>query len=150
MLLLACERGPAEDFTGVEPDAETLLGRFPSYATPDAVARTVGVPWTVQEESSLPLDDARPRYDLLTVAVSPWTDHGHAGELRLTFFNARLMSCAFYPREPGAYRAALGEFAERLRHLRSQWAVDADGREYFVQSDDRLLRQQNRWVERYS
>ena len=51
---------------------------------------------------------------------------------------------------PQPWHAALGEFADRVRHLRSQWAVDHHGREYFVQSDDRLLRQQSRWVERYS
>jgi hypothetical protein len=104
----------------------------------------------VTEQSALRADDPRPRYDILAATVATAEDHGHPGELRLVFFNGRLMSATFYPRDPGAYRAALGEFAARVRHLRSEWAVDHDGREYFSRSDERLLDQQRRWLEQFS
>ncbi len=149
-MLLACGRGPAEDFTRVEPDPEPLLAGLASYATPEVVAQSLGVEWTVTEKSSLAEDDPRPRYDILATTLPSFVDRGHPGELRLLFFNGRLVSTTFYPRDPGAYRAAVGEFAERAGHLRSQWAVDHQGREYFVRSDDRLLEQQHRWLERFS
>ena len=158
-LFLSCARGPTEDFAAIPGDPQTLLGGLKSYSSPDAVAAALGSrTWKVTEQSSLKPDDKRPSFNILSVVVVPYQDRGQRGELHLTFFNSRLMSSSFYPDDPGAYRASLGSFlAPEVRggellptHLRVWHAVDYEGREYFLWGDERLLKQQNRWLMKYS
>lgn len=159
MLTLVSACGPTEDFTAIAPDPESLLGGLKSYSTPEAVRRTLGGRhWTVTVDSSLAPNDRRPPYNFLSVVIRPYEDKGDRGELNLTFFNARLMSTVFYPRDPVTYRAQLGTFPPRdklrgelrPKHLRVWHAVDYEKREYFLWGDDRLMEQQKRWLMRYS
>lgn len=156
-LFIGCR--PAEDFTTIEADPESLVGGLKSYSAPEAVRRILGHPeWTVTEQSGLAANDRRPPFNILSVVIAPYEDRVHRGELHLTFFNSRLMSTAFYPRDPAAYRAQLGVFPARgtlggelrPKHLRVWHAVDYKKREYFLWGDDRLMEQRNRWIMRYS
>jgi len=159
LLLFSCACGVTEDFTIIEAEPEILIGDLKSYSSPEVVARALGHPsWKVTEQSGLPATDKRPPFNILSVVVAPYQDRGHSGELHITFFNSRLVLTAFYPRDPGAYRATLGAFPARdvlggelrPKHLRVWHAVDYKEKEYFLWGDDRLMKQQSRWIERYA
>ncbi len=158
-LRLSCALAEAEDFTAIETEPQVLLAGLESYSSPEAVAAALGNPsWEVKEQSGLRQNDKRPPFNVLSVSLAPFQDRGHRGELQLTFFNSRLMSTAFYPHHPEAYRASLGRFPPRdvrggelwPKYLRVWNAVDYKGREYFLWGDERLLAQRNRWIMKYS
>ncbi len=105
-VLISGACGATEDFTAIAEDPQILLAGLKSYSSPEAVALALENPsWKVTEQSTLRLNDKRPPFNILSVAVAPYQDRGQRGELRLTFFNSRLMFTSFYPDDPGAYRA---------------------------------------------
>lgn len=148
-----------ETFTEVASDPIPLLGGLSSYVSPEAAAHVIERSrWLVVEDTSLPPDDRRPPFSILTVSVLPFADRGVTGEMRLHIFNGRLASTSFYPDDARKYQLLLGGDAPTTRlggelrgsYLRAWSAKDYETRAYVLHGDDRLLSQQNRWIEKYS
>ena len=83
---------------------------------------------------------------------------GQRGVLRLSFFNDRLLEVWFYADEPDALFGALREQGLELDAggepergcVRITAGKDAAGRRFVAWRDVRLVRQQQRWISRYS
>jgi len=156
---VGCARSADESFASVPAQREMLLGGLKSYSAPEEVRTAMAaLKWQVLEDSGGSPRDSRPAFHVLTLVVSPFKDHGCVGELRLEFFNRRLMSTWFYPEDPSAYRAAVQPFPAtgvvggelRSPRLRVWSASDYRKRVYFAWCDERLLREQERWIEKFA
>ena len=117
------------------------------------------LPWEIVEDSKLPEGDTRPPFDILTVSVGHFEHLHQVGELRLDFFNRRLVSTWFFPQDGQAFLATLRAHGIDLigRHelsvapyTRIWTAKDYRGKMYVAWEDTRLRNQSNRWIERYS
>jgi hypothetical protein len=82
---------------------------------------------------------------------------GHNGELRLFFFNDRLMQTIFYPQEPSEFRMAVAKrypgWDGKLdvpSHTRVESARDAEGRQYVSWIDLGLLSENDAWIRDHS
>jgi hypothetical protein len=137
-----------------------LLGEFRSYSAEQEV-RAVLAARTIQEHerSGLPLDDTRPPFDIVTLAVPGYIHLDFPGELRLLLFNDRLQSVWFYPSDVNGYLAALkgrgvvvstDVMAKPEGDLRVITTRDVESRTYVSWSDWRLDQQALRWITRYS
>ena len=80
------------------------------------------------------------------------------GQLQLTFFNNRLMQVAFYPEKLDEYVAALRASGVDIitgqelisGHVTIWIGSDFDNIPYVGWADDRLRKQQRRWLSKYS
>ncbi len=159
ILLTAC--AGSDTYTRVESVRSPLLGPFESYTSPADVRRSLPaqLPWRLVTDSRLPPGDPRPAYDWLTVSLAGYADLDRTGELVLTFFNDRLASTTFYPDDPEGYMARLGISALRYdtgAEVRRppftliRAATDYHGRRFVSWEDERLRRQADRWIMRFS
>ena len=75
-----------------------------SQQTQEEVRRQLptGQKWQVAREDKGPTD-GRPRFDFVLISVGTLVDRGHTGDVQLRFYNDRLMSVYFTPKESGAY-----------------------------------------------
>ena len=107
----------------------------------------------VTEDSSLPPGDSRPPFSIYTVQVHQVSHKGFPGQVRLSFFNDRLMGVWFYPDDVAAYRSAtnpVGSSHDLSRHVESWTAEDYRGKWYIAWEDKRLLDQSRDWIDRYA
>jgi hypothetical protein len=101
----------------VEEPRVTLIDSFRSYDSQQQVARQLqaaGLAWSVERLHVEGTDDYPP-YKLDTFIVPAYQHLGHAGRLKLEFFNDRLWSATFAPREADAYLARLQRNGVQLR-----------------------------------
>jgi hypothetical protein len=149
-----------ESYTDRVEGIPLLLGAFQSYSSEREVrANLASQPVQDVERSSLAPGDKRPPYNIVTLAVVEYRHLGVPGELRLFFFNDRLMNVWFYPTDVDAYMAALrsrdvavaADRADRGSTARRIWSQrDSRDRVYVGWSDGRLEDQSARWISRYS
>jgi hypothetical protein len=60
----------------------------------------------VESETPGPTD-GRPPFSFITIDAGDLVDLGHAGHLKLVFYNGRLSSAEFTPKDPESYFAAV-------------------------------------------
>src|SRR5438094_4487733 len=100
--LAGCEQasdlffGPS--FVDIASDRTKLIDGLQSYASVEEIKRLFPE-WKVIENSGLKPGDKRPPINIYSVAVKNYSHLNCRGELRLTFFNNRLMEAWFIPDE---------------------------------------------------
>ena len=107
----------------------------------------------VTENSSLGPNDKRPPFSIYTVRVSNVSDLGVAGELRLDFFNDRLMGAWFYPDDVPAYQAAMLSRRANVTAapgVETWTARDYRGKWYIAWEDKALREERFDWIDRYA
>lgn len=134
-----------------------LIDGFSSYETVDQVraklkSRGFGENWKEDFQSARGSRYRPPAY-IMTTLSGPYEDLGIAGELRLTFYNDRLMGTTFTPTDGLGYLAKLRERmqtipkkpGERIRiHERTMFSYYTDGNgKYWFEWDDSTL--ENEW-----
>lgn len=140
-----------------------LIEGFESHRSSDAVEtmlRARGLTWTVSENSALDPGDPRPPFSVRTLRIAGYSYLGHSGELRLQFFNDRLMRTSFFADDPTPFLRALeaslgcelgsdGELRLPPR-TRIHPATDATNRPYVSWEDIQLEAEESAWIQRYS
>ena len=96
--------------TSVQNAPVALIEAFHSHASAsdvEQILRRNGLSWSVIEDSHLPTEDRRPRFDILTLSVAHYHYLSYVGELQFRFFNDRLMSTSFYPNDSAGFARML-------------------------------------------
>jgi hypothetical protein len=115
--------------------------------------------WVVLEDSGKGAKSSRPPFEIFTAEVHGYMHDGFKGDLRLMFFNNRLMSTWFYPDDPASYRRAVSTAVPALKDHEStkvlpftviSIAKDYRGKQYFRWEDSRLQKEMSVWINRYS
>src|SRR5512140_3447476 len=84
---LACTRDPKE---GPKPKPSRLFHPMFSYWSLEKVQKKAGIKdWQVLEDRRPLTSDTRPKFHLLQIQVSGFTDGGFKGDLVLWFYNDR-------------------------------------------------------------
>jgi hypothetical protein len=163
VLFAACEEHrSAPSFIEVQQERTVLVGGLQSYQTISEVRSSLGPlaeKWEVLEDSGKGAKSSRPPFEVFTAVVRGYMHEGFKGELRLTFFNNRLMSTWFYPEDPASYRRVLSAAFPNLKEREStnvapftliSIATDHRGKRYFAWGDSRLQKEMEIWIRRYS
>ncbi len=101
----------------IEEPRVLLIDSFRSYDGQQPVAqqlRAAAFAWSV-ERLHVEGSNDYPPYKLDTFRVRDYRHLGHAGQLKLEFFNDRLWSATFTPNEPEAYLRRLARDGVQLR-----------------------------------
>lgn len=116
--------------------------------------------WSVLEDTRTASNDKRPPFHILKVAVGHYSDLGEPGVLHLQFFNDRLLSVTFYPRDERKYLAELrekrGVVVEKSQKVTTdrvvsvRYASDYRGQPYVSYSDQMLEEELTSWIKKYS
>jgi len=145
------------------PTPSPLVSGLNSYLSYQEARNRLGVGtsgWEIVEDSKTDKEDRRPPYHLLVIGSRIFADLDEVGEIRLYFFNDRLMSVVFSPREPERY----------LRKLAIQRGIDLvgaqevkippatlitrvkplSGRIFLRFEDVRLQEEHDNWIRRFS
>lgn len=139
-----------------------LLGGFESmksFSSIEPQLTSQGLQWTTIEDSRLPIDDGRPKFENKTIEVEGFRHANSVGTLRLEFFNDRLMATVFFPADMSSYEVAVEKelriqigdgptILERATLIIK--GEDARGRKFIKWSDTRLTEEQAKWIKRYS
>ncbi len=155
--LLGCARTPS--FTERSSESSPLAVGFSSYAAIDEVRSLLGdSPVTVVEDSRLPPGDQRPPFNILVLSIS-FEHLDQSGKLRLEFFNDRLMSTSFYPDDLETYLEVLNDSGVildrggrcKIAPYTEIWkSTDFNNRGYVNWEDERLQKEFDDWITRYS
>lgn len=110
--------------------------------------------WEVLEDRRPLSSDQRPPFRIYTIARKNLVVNGQSGELRLTFFNDRLMTTSFYPANIEAMQAAVGVDPKvgdsQLAPSTRVWVgKDDSGQMYVGWMDLNLKREYDQWVLTY-
>ena len=151
-------------FVDVPSEKTRLIGELLSYESPAQVRRALSpryTQWEVVEDSGMRpgKTDGRPPNHVFKVSVRDYTDLGFPGELRLEFFNDRLVSTTFCPHDLPHYVEVLtARIPEVKTKGKAQIApftrVDASEtfwkRKCVIWSDVRLDEEMRIWVDKYA
>lgn len=141
-----------------------LVPGINSYLSPhqvkDLVKRAPGK-WQILEDNKTPANDKRPPFHFFIIAISDFEDLGEQGKAKFCFYNNRLMSILFYPRDLQKYIQKL-EKERGLRFDSNQQAfastntrisigMDSTGKASYVAFDDVVLEKElDDWISRWS
>jgi hypothetical protein len=149
----------SESFTEIEKDRAPLIAGFESYASREEVMpKLPGSEVKVVENTARNKAGSQPPYQVYAVKVTSYEHLKQPGQLLITFFNNRLMQVAFYPEHLDEYVAALRASgvdiktgSERVTGHTTIWiGSDFDNKQYIGWADDRLRKQQRRWLSKYA
>ena len=141
-----------------------LCDGFQSYQTAqsvrDKLTRLGEIGNWHEELQGVAPPDRRPSYQLLSMS-GPFSLSGIGGQLRLGFYNDRLMSAEFTTRKGAEYLAKLqeehvtvpeesGKDIKIDRRTKFQYLVLSGGLFRFVWTDPQLENEWNEWVRRYA
>ena len=111
----------------------------------------------VTEDSKLPGNDRRPRFDMYTIEIPDREFCGQKGTLRLLFFNDRLASPWFYPEQSQpclqhlrGSGVTVSDKQTTVGNIITWFGTDYRGRPYVAWEDRRLREEQDRWISKYS
>lgn len=111
------------------------------------------------EDSRFPATDQRPEFSNYTLILHNHKLEGHKGNLKVSFYNNRLISITFYPDKLGEFveylknkhSIELEEFSSEQMHCISITRyTDFEDKEYISWTDNRLRKEQNNWISKYS
>jgi len=150
-------------FTDVPKERSVLLDSIRSYSRVDEIRTLLGhlaAKWEVIEKSSeASPTDSRPPFQVYAVFAREYEHLGFRGDLKLTFFNDRLMSAVFYPRDFSGYvrraSATLPGLTEKTSvrvppFTQVTLVTDYHQRKYVSWEDVRLTEEMSIWIKRYS
>jgi hypothetical protein len=155
-LFVSCSERDVKTPTDLVPGVTSFLSY--EQVRDQIIAGSSG--WETIEDTRNPLNDKRPPYHLQTIANGNFMSLAETGEARLIFFNDRLMSVWFFPREPQRYVRKLA--TEKSIDLTSNKEVgvgfatrvtmgkDLRGRVYILFEDTRLQKEHTDWIRRFS
>ena len=137
-----------------------LFGPLSSHQSPQQARETLGsVPWSMVQEDKGPAD-GRPRFDFVRIDVGEMVDHGHTGGVQLFFYNDRLMSVFFTPRDPGGYFKAIRSLPGATITDNGRVVIPSGARAWRVGAaqdgpiiewfDECLRDEHNSWLSQYS
>lgn len=151
------------DFESRSPERRVLMERFETYSSvPDVAVALDRDKLKYKLKKSPRRRDAswRPPFHLDTIIVQEFRHLDGMGRLAIIFFNDRLYSLRYFPRNAKSYR---GRFLEEYgvdiaadtghsiqEHVRVWRAMDHRKREYIGWEDVRLSREVALWIKRYS
>lgn len=143
-------------------ESASLIDGFHSYQSVQDCRQLFKPPliWEVVEDQEVVASKLRQQFNILTVSIKHYSSFGIEGELVLHFYNDQLMSTWFYPSncteyfqnvekvkgvtiEPGC-KIAIGP------HTTLRCAEDYMNRTYIAWEDDRLIKEQRKWLIRNS
>lgn len=159
LMLLALIGCGIETYTEIE-EPSLLVGEFYSYKT---LAGTIGLvekkgyQFRV-EEGTQSGNAKRPPYKIDAITIENYSVNGYVGTLNISFFNDRLMSCWFYPKDYDSMISSLKttigivEESEDLisKYTRIRTYKDYKGYKYIDWEDVRLSEQHGKWIAKYS
>lgn len=161
--LLLCPCCSSPSFTEIEATRAELIDGFQSYQNPAEVKDILNarhVQFRIEETKQNPPTDRRPPFNVVTIAVADYSHLGASGGLVLEFFNNRLMSARYYPKETGKYLAEmertkgvkLGQNAEASlgKYTRIWLFQDQAQKQYIGWEDKRLAKELELWIRKYS
>lgn len=148
-----------------------LISGLESYKSPQEIQVILGkdVSWEIIKDSKLEKGDTRPPYRITEISVKNFSHLNFQGELRLLFFNDRLMSTTFYPVEFKHYIQTLIE-RQKLRfkntYYKQKGAMVSTYTRILIPSEDyieefngspsvtwedtRLTAERDAWIMKYS
>jgi hypothetical protein len=148
-----------------------LITGFQSYSSVADVKEGIlkNTRFEITEDSKLPDGDKRPPFSIYTISLKRYQHLGQSGELRLTFFNNRLMATWFYPEDARQYLHNLEEngllipvkdfsevqFGKSVKQHVNPFtdvlcSTDYRKKIYVSWTDSRLENESNAWIMRYS
>ena len=144
-------------------ERSVLVDDIRSYSRVDQVRTLLGdvaAKWEVVENSGQASSkDSRPPFQIYTALVHGYEHLGFKGDLKLTFFNDRLMSAVFYPNDFAGYVSRASVTFPDLREKKSvqvppftqvTLGTDYQQRRYVSWEDVRLVEEMSIWIKRYS
>lgn len=167
LLLLLCPIIGCKDnyasvsFVKVESEGTKLINGIKSYQSIDKFKDFLyRSPLQWEESKDKPSPKGRPPYNVHVITVKRFSHLGYAGELKVTFFNNRLISTTFYPIDAALYIEALEKLekvtfnSNKEANLPSftqvRVAVDYQKRTNIDWSDSRLDKEMELWIKKYS
>jgi len=162
-LIAGCQDNAAQvSFVKVESEPTNLMNGIKSYQSIDEFKMFLSRSSFHWEESidTQPMPKGRPPYNISTITINNYSHLGFSGELNICFFNNRLISTTFYPKNSDKYIAALSKSEGIMFSIDQEtklplytsirYAIDHNGRKYIRWSDIRLDKEIDLWIRRYS
>lgn len=150
----------SESFTEIEKDRAPLVAGLLSYASRDEVMPRLSGESEVKvvEDVTRNKTKSQPPYQVYAVKLTSYELLNQPGQLLVTFFNNRLMQVAFYPAKFNDYVAALRASGVDIKtgqelvtgHTTMWLGSDFDNIPYVGWADERLRKEQRRWLSKYS
>ncbi len=159
--LIACsDMTTSVSFEKVEAERAKLINGIESYQNIDDFKRALSnsaLQWELIEDNRA-LRKGIPPSNIYVIAIKKYNHLNAIGELRVIFFNGRLVSTAFYPGDINNYIGLLEKTGIRFaaddsvisQHTRIRLAEDYRGLRYVIWQDMRLDKEMKLWLERYS
>jgi hypothetical protein len=160
VLLGSCKQ---QSFVDVPKQRSVLIDGIRSYSRVDEIRSLLGSlteKWEVVENSGqTSANDPRPPFRIYATVIHGYQHLGFTGDLKLTFFNDRLMSATFYPDDFEGYvkrvRTTVPQLAESKSvplppHSQVTLGTDYQQRKYISWEDARLVEEMSIWIKRYS
>jgi hypothetical protein len=150
-------------YTEIANPPTELIDGFQSYQSIEKVKQFLeskSISWEVIEDSKLRDDDKRPPFNIYTVSIKNYNYLGCSGELLLHFFNNRLMSTVFYPKDIEGFLDTLkrikkisfenGHEATISPYTKVTTYTDFKGHKYVGWVDSLLIEEMDLWISIYS
>lgn len=148
-----------------------LISGLESHRSPQEIQAILGkdISWGIIKDSKLEEGDSRPPFRLTEVSVKNFSHLSFQGELRLLFFNDRLMTTIFYPVEFKRYsqtlietqklrlknayykqREAMTSTYTRILVPNEDYIKELNGNPSVTWEDTRLTAERDAWIMEYS
>ncbi len=150
------------EFKCQSDEPKHLIGEFKSFQTYFEFEKLVEGSCDsiiVFENSSLSETDTRPQFSIYTVIIPGFLLETEIGQLRASFFNDRLMSVWFYPKNAKNLEEKLKTNCDIELKMNGKLELDCveiirwkdfEKKEYFGWSDLKLVNEMNAWISKYA
>jgi hypothetical protein len=161
---------PHVSFTDVAKDRTKLINGIESYQNITELIsyfKNDTTNWTFIEDSNSDKNNSKPPFNIYIIEINNYSHLGYTGTLKLEFFNNRLMSTWYYPKEKEFDKYV--ETLEKNEKINIEYdtfsnhtivnilpythiwlMTDDKGKKYIGWEDIRLGKENNLWIERYS
>ncbi|MBU1043188.1 MAG: hypothetical protein KJ915_02175 [Candidatus Omnitrophica bacterium] len=147
-------------FIEIQSERTKLIDGIESYQSINEFKGFLKLSSLQWEENTNPLSPkGRPPFNITTITIKNYLHLDYSGELIVSFFNNRLTSTNFYPKDVVGYFEAISkegvtfdsnQEAKLPPHTHVYLAVDHKGRKYVDWADVRLEKEVELWIKRYS
>lgn len=159
----ACDYFSSVSFVDIEKHRAKLIDGIESYQSIkdfELFLKNRLLRWEITGESKLSPQDRRPPFSIYEITIRDYSHLDFVGDLKVTFFNNRLMETRFYPLDVEGYikifaqeegfdlHATHGATVPPFTHV--SLATDCEQRKYIGWFDNRLDTELNTWIKRYS
>jgi len=150
-------------FLDIPEERSELISGIESYSSIDQINALLGDAaknWDIIENSGKPSsNDSRPPFKIFTAVVHEYEYLGFTGDLKLSFFNDRLMSTVFYPTDFNGFVTRVRLTLPNLKEINPETlppatqvtiGTDYQKKQYVSWEDVRLVEEFSIWIRRYS